>query len=185
MRVAGQDPHALPPAERARVVALVSQENHVFAGTLRENLTLAAPSATDDAVWEALSAVSLAEWAGQLSGGLDTRVSQEGLGDLRRQLLALARVALLAPEVVVLDEPVSRAARGEAEILARAVAAVCRERTAITVIHHLDQAALCDRILVMERGAVVEDGAHEQLLHGGGRYAELWAASHADEHRAG
>lgn len=180
VRVAGQDPHALPPAERARVVALVSQENHVFAGTLRENLTLAAPAAGDDAVREALRAVGLAEWAGQLSDGLDTRVPQEGLGDLRRQLLALARVALLAPEVVVLDEPVSRAARGEAEILARAVAAVCRECTAITVIHHLDQAALCDRILVMERGAVVEDGGHQQLLRRGGRYAELWAASHAD-----
>lgn len=180
VRVAGRDPHALPPAERGRVVALVSQENHVFSATLRENLTLAAPAAADDALWDALRAVGLAAWAGQLREGLDTPVTHEGLGDLRCQLLALARVALLAPDVVVLDEPVSRAARGEAEVLARAVAAVCRERTAITVIHHLDQAARCDRVLVMEGGAVVEDGTHEQLLRRGGRYTELWTASHPE-----
>ena len=82
---------------------------------------------------------------------------------------------------MVLDEPVSRAARAEAEILARAVAEVSRGRTAITVIHHLDQAALCDRILVMADGAVIEEGTHERLLSCGGRYAQLWEASHAHE----
>ena len=183
VRIAGEDPHALPPAERARVVALVSQESHVFSGTLRENLTLAAPNCGDDAVWAALRAVGLAEWVEQLHDGLDTHVfdGSPALGDLRCQQLALARVALLSPSVVVLDEPVSRAARAEAEILARAVAEVSRGRTAITVIHHLDQAALCDRILVMADGAVIEEGTHEQLLSRGGRYAQLWEASHAHE----
>lgn len=183
VRIAGEDPHALPPAERARVVALVSQESHVFSGTLRENLTLAAPNSGDDAVWDALRAVGLAEWAEDLPEGLDTHVFDGSplLGDLRCQQLALARVALLSPSVVVLDEPVSRAARGEADILARSVAEVSRGRTAITVIHHLDQAALCDRILVMADGAVIEEGTHELLLARGGRYAHLWEASHAHE----
>ncbi|MBD2761222.1 ABC transporter ATP-binding protein [Kocuria sp. cx-116] len=183
VRIAGQDPHALPPAERARVVALVSQEIHVFSGTLRENLTLAASNSGDRAVWDALRAVGLAEWVEELHEGLDTPVFDGSpvLGDMRCQQLALARVALLGPSVVVLDEPVSRAARGEAEILARAVAEVSRERTAITVVHHLDQAALCDRILVMADGAVIEEGTHEGLLARGGRYAQLWEASHAHE----
>lgn len=183
VRIAGQDPHALPPAERARVVALVSQESHVFSGTLRENLTLAASNSGDRAVWDALRAVGLAEWVEELHEGLDTPVFDGSpvLGDMRCQQLALARVALLGPSVVVLDEPVSRAARGEAEILARAVAEVSRERTAITVVHHLDQAALCDRILVMADGAVIEEGTHEGLLARGGRYAQLWEASHAHE----
>nr|WP_223841946.1 ATP-binding cassette domain-containing protein [Kocuria sp. cx-455] len=72
VRIAGQDPHALPPAERALVVALVSQESHVFSGTLRENLTLAAPNSGDRAVWDALRAVGLAEWVEELHEGLDT-----------------------------------------------------------------------------------------------------------------
>ena len=183
VRIGGEDPHALRPADRARLVALVSQESHVFAGTLRENLTLALPAADDDAVWSALDTVGLRDWARSLPDGLYTPLADggPGLGDMRSQQLSLARVALLAPSVVVLDEPVSRAARNEAETLARAVRAVCRGRTSVTVIHHLDQAAQCERILVMSDGAVIEDGGHEKLLATDGRYAMLWHASHARE----
>jgi ATP-binding cassette subfamily C protein len=175
----GRPVHGISAGRRARTVALVAQEGHVFPVSLRENLDLASPGAEDGALWEALRRVGLEEWALALPGGLDAVLGPEGVdpGPELAQQLALARVAVLDPAVLVLDEAASRSAEDD-DALARAAEGLRRGRTAMIVAHRLSQARTADRILVMEAGRVVESGGHEELVAAGGRYADLWAATH-------
>ncbi|MBB2947393.1 ATP-binding cassette subfamily C protein [Actinoplanes lutulentus] len=162
----------------ADTIAIVSQETHVFAGPLVEDLRLARPGATDDEVAEALSRVGALSWVRELPDGLDTVVGDGGhqLTAARAQQLALARVVLLDPPVVVLDEATAEAGSAGARDLEQAAMAVLRGRTALVVAHRLTQAASADRVIVMEHGEIVESGSHAELVVGGGRYAQLWAA---------
>ncbi|MDO5618417.1 ABC transporter ATP-binding protein [Kocuria sp.] len=171
--------HELPAADRARRVALIAQEGHVFSTTLRGNLDLGRPGCSDEQLWEALQLVGLGEWARELPDGLDTTLEAGSpmVAEHRSQQLALARAAVLDPAVVILDEPSSRVSEHEAAELGEAVAGLSRGRTSVVIAHRLVQASVCDRILVMDRGRVVEDGTHDQLLRCGGRYAALWDAS--------
>lgn len=159
-------------------VALVSQEVHVFAGTVRDNLTLAAPDVADAEVREALAAVGALAAIDVLPDRLDTVVGDGGhlLTPALAQQLALARVLLADPIVVVLDEATAEAGSAGARSLERAALAATEGRTAVTIAHRLTQAVTADEILVMEAGRVVERGSHEDLVAAGGRYAELWAA---------
>ncbi|SDS40304.1 ABC transporter ATP-binding protein [Actinoplanes derwentensis] len=162
----------------ADVIAIVSQETHVFAGTLAEDLRLARPGASDDAVIAALTSVGAYGWVRELPEGLDTVVGDGGhqLTAARAQQLALARVVLLDPPVVVLDEATAEAGSAGARDLEEAATAALRGRTAVVVAHRLTQAAAADRIIVMEHGRIVENGPHTELVAGAGRYAQLWAA---------
>lgn len=159
-------------------VALVSQEVHTFAGTVRDNLTLAAPDVADAEVREALAAVGALAAIDVLPDRLDTVVGDGGhlLTPALAQQLALARVLLADPIVVVLDEATAEAGSAGARSLERAALAATEGRTAVTIAHRLTQAVTADEILVMEAGRVVERGSHEVLVAAGGRYAELWAA---------
>lgn len=152
---------------RAGSTALVTQEVHLFEGTLRENLALAAADATDAELTDALRRVG-AELA------LDAPA--HGLTDAQAQLIALARVLLADPSLVVLDEATAEGGSADAAVLAAAAATAIAGRTALVVAHRLDQAAACDRVLVMEHGRIVEQGPHAELLAAGGRYAALWSA---------
>ena len=168
---------ALSDAERAARLALVSQEVHVFSGTLRDDLLLAAPDATDDALSAALVAVGADGWLATLSDGLDTEVGARGVipDPVVAQQLALARVLLRDPKVVVLDEATAEAGSAGAQALEDAARRLTEGRTALTVAHRLDQARQADEILVMEDGRIVERGSHDDLVSSGGRYAELWS----------
>ncbi|GGF55046.1 ABC transporter permease [Marmoricola endophyticus] len=169
---------AAAEADVRRRVALVTQEVHVFAGSVRDNLGLAAPDAPDDALLEALDRVGARRWVGALPTGLDTVVGEHGhpLTAAQAQQLALARVLLRDPVLVVLDEATAEAGSAGARDLDAATDAVVAGRTALVVAHRLDQARAADRVLVMEAGRVVEQGPHDDLLTAGGRYAALWAA---------
>ncbi|ACU36945.1 ABC transporter ATP-binding protein [Actinosynnema mirum] len=159
-------------------VGVVSQETHVFAGPLRDDVLFSAPGSTDEQVRDALAAVGADAWVRALPQGLDTRVGagEHPLTASQVQQLALARLVLRDPPVVVLDEATAEAGSSGARDLERAAEAAVRGRTAIVVAHRLTQAKACDRIAVVDAGRVVELGTHDELVALGGRYATLWAA---------
>lgn len=153
-------------------VLLATQEAHLFTGTVAENLRLARPSASDEELRAALEAVG-ARWVTDLD-------SQPGssFDEARIQQIALARVLLADPAVVVLDEATAEA--GSEGTLDRAVAAVTAGRTALVVAHRLAHAEQADLVVVMEDGRIVESGPHAELLEGEGSFARLWEAWHRD-----
>ncbi|MEU4835782.1 ABC transporter ATP-binding protein [Streptosporangium sp. NPDC023615] len=158
--------------------AMITQEVHVFAGTLRDNLTLAAPGATDRDLHAALEATGAASILDVLPDRLDTLLSVGGhpLTDAQAQQLALARLLLTDADLVILDEATAEAGSTYAGQLDRAADAVLAGRSAVIVAHRLSQAATCDRIMVMEHGRIIETGTHAELVDAGGVYAGLWTA---------
>lgn len=162
-----------PPPPRSTV--LVSQQVHVFSGTLADDLRLADPAAEDARLLAALDTVG-ATWAADL--GLETLVGAGGheLTADQAQQLALARLVLADPVLAVLDEATAEAGSGSASVLDEAARAALEGRSAIVVAHRLSQAASADRVVVLDAGRVVEEGTHDDLVRAGGTYARLWEA---------
>jgi ABC-type multidrug transport system fused ATPase/permease subunit len=170
----------LPISELRRQVALVTQEHHVFIGTLRDNLALAcAGTATDPELRAALAAVG-ADWLHDLPDGLDTRLRGGGveLDPGRAQQLALARLILADPHTVVLDEATAALSPTSARHTERALAAALAGRTVVAIAHRLQTAHDADRVAVVEGGRIAEIGSHDELVAAGGSYAALWRAWH-------
>ncbi|MGW0214075.1 ABC transporter ATP-binding protein [Micromonospora chokoriensis] len=159
-----------------REIALVSQEVHVFAGPLAEDLRLADPDATDAELTRALDLVGATGWLRTLPDGLATAVGEGGrqLTAAQAQHLALARLVLADPAVAVLDEATAEAGSAGARDLDRAAVAATEGRTTLVVAHRLSQAATADRIVVLDQGRVAEHGTHAELLAAGGGYSNLW-----------
>ncbi|MFE4516917.1 ABC transporter ATP-binding protein [Kitasatospora sp. NPDC056783] len=165
------------PVERVRrEVALVNQEHHVFVGTLRDNLRLAAPDADDTELRAALDAVAAGDWVDVLPEGLDTEVGSGGasLSPPQAQQLALARLVLADPHTLVLDEATSLLDPRAARHLERSLSRVLEGRTVIAIAHRLHTAHDADVIAVVEGGRISEYGSHPDLVAAGGTYAELW-----------
>lgn len=161
-----------------RHIAIVSQEVHVFAGPLIEDLRLAAPESSDEDVAAALQTVGANEWVEALDEGMLTVVGEGGheMTAAQAQQLALARLVLADPAVAVLDEATAEAGSAGARELEATAEAATEGRTTLVVAHRLTQAAGADRVIVLEHGQIVEEGPHRELVSAGGRYAQLWAA---------
>ncbi len=167
---------SLPTETVRRHVSLVTQEHHVFIGTLRDNLLLARPGASDTELWEALGAVDAAEWAHALPKGLHTEVGtgRVKLSPAQAQQLALARLVLADPHTLVLDEATSLLDPRAARHLEQSLAAVLEGRTVIAIAHRLMTAHDAKRVVVVEDGIISEAGSHDELVNADGAYAALW-----------
>jgi ABC-type multidrug transport system fused ATPase/permease subunit len=170
----------LPLDRLRREVVLVTQEHHVFVGTLRDNLALAAPHASDNDLVAALAAVGATGWVESLPGGLDAGVGSGGhpVGPAQAQQVALARIVLADPHTLVLDEATSLLDPRAARRLERSLASVLDGRTVVAIAHRLHTAHDADRVAVVEDGRLTELGTHAELIAEGGAYAALWDSWH-------
>jgi len=175
----------LPLTDLRGHVALVTQEHHVFVGTVRDNLALALPDpdepASDAQLLEALDAVDAREWVEALPQALDTVVGSGGraLTPPEAQQVALARLVLADPHTLVLDEATSLIDPRAARHLERSLAAVLQGRTVIAIAHRLFSAHDADRVAVVEDGRITEFGSHDDLVAADGSYAALWSSWNA------
>lgn len=159
-----------------REVALVTQEQHVFVGTLADNLRLARAGSSDAELTSALDAVDATAWVETLPEGLETAVGAGGasLTPAQTQQLALARLVLADPHTLVLDEATSLLDPRAARHLERSLASVLSGRTVVAIAHRLHTAHDADRVAVVENGLLHELGTHDELLANDGAYAALW-----------
>jgi ABC-type multidrug transport system fused ATPase/permease subunit len=163
-------------------VVLVTQEHHVFVGTVAENLLLARPDATEGDLRAALNAVDALDWVLALPDGMATEVGSGGrpVTPAQAQQLALARLVLADPHTLVLDEATSLLDPRAARHLERSLAAVLHGRTVVAIAHRLHTAHDADRVAVVEDGLVSELGSHDELLEADGAYAALWRSWRSD-----
>ncbi|MFZ2259748.1 MAG: ABC transporter ATP-binding protein, partial [Luteococcus japonicus] len=177
--VGGVDVMELPLAELRTQVALVTQEHHVFVGSLRDNIVLAREdTATDEQVWDALRAVDAVEWVERMPEGLDTLVGsgKQVLTPAQAQQVALARLVVADPHTLVLDEATSLIDPKTARHLEGSMASLLDGRTVVAIAHRLHTAHDADRIAVVIDGRIAELGSHDELMALEGQYASLWRA---------
>ncbi|MHA2365843.1 MAG: ATP-binding cassette domain-containing protein, partial [Candidatus Hodarchaeales archaeon] len=152
------------------------QSIFLFEGSIRENMLLANPHATDDEVWHALRITQAHQFVNRLPGGLDYKVGERGrrLSVGERQLLAFARALLANPKILILDEATASVDLYTETLIQEAIETVLENRTSIVIAHRLTTVVNSDRIIVMENGKITEIGKHKELLNQGGLYSEIY-----------
>ena len=167
---------SMPLTMLRRHVALVTQEHHIFIGTVRENLALAKPEASDEEILRALDAVDALEWVNALPDGLLSQLGTTGfqLTPAQAQQLALARLVMTDPHTLVLDEATALIDPRAARHLEHSLSAVLEGRTVIAIAHRLHTAHDADRVCVVIDGRIAELGTHDELVALHGEYASLW-----------
>jgi len=176
VRVGGIDVRHLKQESLRRAVGIVPQETVLFHDTLGYNIRYGRPEASDEEVWAAIRAARLDELVARLPEGLETRVGERGLklSGGEKQRVAIARVLLKNPRILVLDEATSSLDSATERAIQEQLERIAQGRTTLVIAHRLSTVMHADEILVLEHGRVVERGRHAELLERGGRYAELW-----------
>ncbi|MFI6322410.1 ABC transporter ATP-binding protein [Nonomuraea sp. NPDC050556] len=171
----GVDLRDLDEATLRRAVVMVTQENFLFSGTVADNIRFGRPSASHAEVVAAAKAIGAHEFILDLPDGYATEVGKRGgrMSAGQRQLVAFARAFLADPAVLILDEATSSLDVPSERLVQRALRTILADRTALIIAHRLSTVEIADRVLVMERGEIVEDGAPEQLIAASGRYAGM------------
>jgi putative ABC transport system ATP-binding protein len=187
VRLDGVDLREVSFASLRRRVVLVPQEGFLFDATLRANLRYGRLDADDAALLDAVAGLGLDDWLAGLGRGLDTRVGQRGelLSAGERQLVALVRAQLADPDLLVLDEATSAVDPALEMRINAALDRLTRGRTSVTIAHRMSTAERADLVLVVDRGRVVQQGRHADLVREGGVYGRLhasWVAQHDSRH---
>ncbi|MFF3914055.1 ABC transporter ATP-binding protein [Streptomyces sp. NPDC001852] len=182
VRIGGVDVRDLTAGSLRGTLGMVTQDGHLFHDTVRANLLLARPDATDDDLWAALGRARLADVARSLPDGLDTVVGERGyrLSGGERQRMTIARLLLARQRVVILDEATAHLDNTSEAAVQEALTEALEGRTAVVIAHRLSTVRAADQILVVESGRIVERGTHEELLTAQGRYAELYRTQFAE-----
>lgn len=181
VELAGEDIRQLKLGSLRSTVSMVTQDGHLFHESIRSNLTLARPEATEEQIWEALERARLKPVIQSLPDGLDTVVGERGyrLSGGERQRMTIARLLLAAPQVVILDEATAALDSSNEAAVQAALGEALEHRTALIIAHRLSTIRSADQILVVEGGRIVERGTHSDLLALGGRYSELYETQFA------
>jgi ATP-binding cassette subfamily B protein len=174
----GVDLRDLHPKDLRRAIVMVTQEAYLFSGSVADNIAIGKPDATFDEIVQAAKAVGAHEFIEGLPNGYDTDVNKRGgrVSAGQRQLISFARAFLANPAVLILDEATSSLDIPSERLVQEGLQTLLADRTAVIIAHRLSTVAIADRVLVMEDGRIVEDGAPEALISGTGRFAQLHAA---------
>lgn len=165
-------------------VSLVSSRSHLFAGTLRENLLMAAPDADDDELWGALELTHIADFVREQPGGLDMPIAPDAanLSGGQRQRLAIARALLRNTPIYVFDEATSSVDAESEAVILDTIRELAQSATVIMITHRMANAVTADQVVVFDHGRVAETGTHAALMARGGVYADLFRAQQVIEH---
>jgi ATP-binding cassette subfamily B protein len=174
----GIDLRRLHPKDLRRAIVMVTQEAYLFSGTVADNIALGKPDASRAEIVSAAQAVGAHEFIQSLPDGYDTDVNKRGgrVSAGQRQLLSFARAFIADPVVLILDEATASLDIPSERLVQEGLQTLLADRTAIIIAHRLSTVAIADRVLVMEHGAIVEDGPPNELIAGTGRFAQLHAA---------